>query len=144
MPTGQCLCAAVTFSLSAELRFFYRCHCSLCRRQTGTGHNCATIVTESSFRWVSGQAEIKTWHKPSGYRTDFCRQCGSTVPNVLRGLPYVWVPLGLLNQQTGPMSCIGDYCLGDAMQWDSLKSDLAFEAAPESLEFLLRALQVEL
>lgn len=39
MLTGQCLCGAVVFSLSAEPLYFYRCHCSLCRRQTGTGYN---------------------------------------------------------------------------------------------------------
>lgn len=142
MLTGQCLCTAVTFALTTEPRYFYRCHCSLCRRQTGTGYNCATIVTESSFQWVTGQAEISTWRKPSGYRNDFCKQCGSTVPNTLRGSPYVWVPLGLLDQQTSSMTCIGDYCLGDARQWDTLRSETAFDATPESLESLLAALRV--
>lgn len=50
MTTGQCLCSAVRFSLSVKPRFFYRCHCSLCRRQTGVGHNLATLVGVHDFR----------------------------------------------------------------------------------------------
>jgi len=142
MPTGQCLCASVRFSLEAAPLFFYRCHCSLCRRQTGTGYNCATIVTAAHFHWLAGQADISTWQKPSGYRNDFCKQCGTTVPNLLRGLPYVWVPLGLLDPQTHSMTCIGDYCLNDAMDWDTLRSHTCLEGAPASVESLIAALGV--
>ena len=142
MLTGQCLCGAVVFSLSAEPLYFYRCHCSLCRRQTGTGYNCATIVTEAGFKWHAGEAEINSWCKSSGYRNDFCKQCGSTVPNALRGSRYVWVPLGLMAAQGSAMVCVGDYCVGDAMPWDTLRSEHVFEASVESLESLLGALRV--
>jgi len=143
MLTGHCLCAAITFSLKTEPAFFYRCHCSLCRRQTGTGYNCATVVREADFQWQAGQADISTWQKPSGYRNDFCRQCGSTVPNALRGTSYVWVPLGLLNPQTTPLTCIGDYCLSDATHWDTVRSAHGVDGAIESLDALLTALQIK-
>jgi hypothetical protein len=142
MLTGQCLCGTVAFTLSAQPLYFYRCHCSLCRRQTGTGYNCATIVTESSFEWQAGQAEINTWRKPTGYRNDFCKQCGSTVPNALRGSRYVWVPLGLLAAQGSAMTCVGDYCVGEAMGWDTLRSEHVVDACVESLDSLLGALRV--
>lgn len=143
MLTGQCLCASVVFTLKTEPLYFYRCHCSLCRKQTGTGYNCATIVPQSTFQWEAGKSEISTWVKPSGYRNDFCKQCGSTVPNALRGSPYMWIPLGLLDPQTPPMKCIGDYCLSDAMQWDTLKAENTFDGATESLASLLAALRAE-
>ena len=143
MLIGNCLCGAVAFTLSAAPRYFYRCHCSLCRRQTGTGYNCATAVPETAFAWTAGQARISSWLKPSGYRNDFCKQCGSTVPNVLRGSPYVWVPLGLLEPQAEAMQCVGDYCVGDAQQWDTLRSEHTFDSHPESLAALLAALRVD-
>lgn len=108
MITGQCLCAAVRFSLTVEPRFFYRCHCSLCRKQTGVGFNLATLLNARDFRWDAGQDSINSWIKPSGYRNDFCAQCGSTVPNPLRGSPYVWIPLGLLDEDLN-VECIGDF-----------------------------------
>lgn len=142
MLTGQCLCGTVVFSLRTEPLYFYRCHCSLCRRQTGTGHNCATIVTGSSFHWETGQDQINTWSKSTGYRNDFCKQCGTTVPNALRGSPYVWVPLGLLEQQGRALQCAGDYCVDDAMPWDTLVSECTHAGGPESLASLLAALRV--
>jgi len=142
MASGQCLCGAVRFSLKVEPRFFYRCHCSLCRKQTGVGHNLATLVSASAFQWDAGQGVISSWQKPSGYRNDFCSQCGSTVPNVLRQSPYFWIPLGLLDD-TLNMECIGDFCTDDAMPWDGLRSEKGDCAAVESLEFLLHELQVD-
>lgn len=117
MTSGQCLCGAVRFSLEVEPRYFYRCHCSLCRKQTGVGHNLATLVKADDFRWLAGQALISSWQKPSGYRNDFCSSCGSTVPNPLRQTPYFWIPLGLLDVELSSV-CIGDFCTDDAMPWD--------------------------
>ena len=142
MVSGQCLCAAVRFCIAVEPRFFYRCHCSLCRKQTGVGHNLATLVKADEFRWLAGQALISSWQKPSGYRNDFCSSCGSTVPNPLRQTPYFWIPLGLLDVELSSV-CIGDFCTDDAMPWDQHRSPNSHRAAPESLGFILQALQVD-
>ncbi|MBC2688562.1 GFA family protein [Pseudomonas kielensis] len=142
MTSGQCLCGAVRFSLEVEPRYFYRCHCSLCRKQTGVGHNLATLVKADEFRWLAGQALISSWQKPSGYRNDFCSSCGSTVPNPLRQTPYFWIPLGLLDVELSSV-CIGDFCTDDAMPWDQHRSPNSHRAAPESLGFILQALQVD-
>lgn len=142
MTSGQCLCGAVRFTLEVEPRYFYRCHCSLCRKQTGVGHNLATLVKADDFRWLAGQALISSWQKTSGYRNDFCSSCGSTVPNPLRQTPYVWIPLGLLDVELS-MVCIGDFCTDDAMPWDQHRSPNSHRAAPESLGFILKALQVD-
>lgn len=142
MTSGQCLCGAVRFSLEVEPHYFYRCHCSLCRKQTGVGHNLATLVKADDFRWLAGQALISSWQKPSGYRNDFCSSCGSTVPNPLRQTPYFWIPLGLLDVELSSV-CIGDFCTDDAMPWDQHRSPNSHRAAPESLGFILQALQVD-
>ncbi|MDU1953835.1 MAG: GFA family protein [Atlantibacter hermannii] len=75
---------------------FYLCHCSLCRKQSGVGYNLATLVKDSAFRLIKGKNCIASWSKPTGYRTDFCTVCGSTVPNSLRDVPYVWISVGLI------------------------------------------------
>lgn len=46
---GACLCETVAFEISVTPTRYYRCHCSLCRKQSGTGYNLATIVKESDF-----------------------------------------------------------------------------------------------
>lgn len=95
---GECLCGAVVFEIEGELPNLYQCHCSLCRKATGSNANAATFVEGKSFRWISGQSNICSFQKPTGYRSDFCSGCGSPVPNRLRGTDVIWVPAGLLEE----------------------------------------------
>ena len=95
---GECLCGNVKFEIKEEIRNFYQCHCSLCRKATGTTSNTATFVKGESFYWVSGESDISSYKKPSGYRSDFCSVCGSLVPNSLRDSGMVWIPAGLLDE----------------------------------------------
>lgn len=133
---GACLCETVTFHISVIPERFYRCHCSLCRKQSGTGFNLATLVKEDDFSWLSGESQIASWRKPTGYRNDFCASCGSTVPNRLRDAPYIWLPVGLLNDAAN-MQCIGDYCTDDAMIWDTTRSEINHPGPVGSLSALL-------
>ena len=83
---GECLCGSVSFEIEGDLPNLYQCHCSLCRKATGSSANAATLVNEEHFRWLSGQSEIRSFQKPTGYRSDFCSVCGSPVPFNLRTL----------------------------------------------------------
>jgi hypothetical protein len=94
---GKCLCGTVEFEIVGALPKLYQCHCSLCRKQGGSSSNTATIVDAENFRWLSGQEHVSSWVKDTGFRSDFCSKCGSPVPNPLRGNPYFWVPVGLLD-----------------------------------------------
>lgn len=93
---GECLCGRISFQVTGSLRDLYQCHCSLCRKVTGAAANAATFVPGDQFRWLSGADGIRTFQKPSGYRSDFCGECGSPVPNPLRETGLVWIPAGLL------------------------------------------------
>src|ERR1700722_4436493 len=98
---GSCLCGKIEFQLVGDLPKIYQCHCSLCRKQGGSSSNSAIIVIAESFRWLSGESQISSYVKPTGFRSDFCSQCGSPVPNPLRDTPYYWVPAGLLDYSAG-------------------------------------------
>lgn len=138
---GSCLCETVVFEISISPTLYYRCHCSLCRKQTGTGYNLATLIKERDFAWLAGEREIASWRKPTGYRTDFCVSCGSAVPNRLRDRPYIWLPIGLLDAPV-EMQCIGDYCTDDAMPWDHTRSETHYAGPVASLNALLTSLKI--
>jgi hypothetical protein len=85
---GNCLCGKIAFQIIGDLPKLYQCHCSLCRKQSGSSSNSATFVEAARLRWISGQDHIASYVKPTGFRSDFCSHCGSPVPNPVRATSY--------------------------------------------------------
>jgi hypothetical protein len=130
---GTCLCGAVTFDIVGPLPKLYQCHCSLCRKQSGSTSNTAAIVTKDQFRWVAGQDCLSSYVKESGFRSDFCSRCGSPVPNPLRGTDYYWVPTGLLEGGLA-LEVAAHLCVASRASWDKIPSDaVTFEHLPPDL-----------
>jgi len=128
--TGRCLCGAISFEADVRGYGLYRCHCSLCRRQSGAASNAATIIPRASFRWLSGEHLIRSWVKSTGFRSSFCSHCGSPVPNPLRESDQMWIPVGLL-EDTGELRVVVDMHVASAASWDaSATSDRCFDATP--------------
>jgi hypothetical protein len=115
---GHCLCGQVEFEIDGSGYKLYQCHCTLCRRQGGSASNTATIVPNAKFRWLRGAAQISSWVKDTGFRSDFCSTCGSTVPNPLRKTAYVWVPAGLLDDG-GDLEITAQLYVSSKAPWDS-------------------------
>lgn len=64
MISGQCNCGAVTYELNANPWGVVVCHCSICRRSTGTNGNAVLIIGNNDFHWKTGTEEVSTWKKP--------------------------------------------------------------------------------
>ena len=75
MNTGQCLCGAVTYKVSAPLRQVIACHCKQCQRTSGF-HVAATSAPRDAVA-IGGDV---TWYTSSGLaRRGFCGTCGSNL-----------------------------------------------------------------
>jgi hypothetical protein len=137
---GKCLCGEVQFEIQGDLPNLYQCHCSLCRKATGSTANAATFVHQQDFRWLSGKGRITSFQKPTGYRSDFCSVCGSPVPNQLRGTELVWVPAGLLEK--GFDAAVNVHLhLDSAAAWErDSENCVRLGAGPDSLDALNQAL----
>ena len=133
---GQCLCGQVTFEIEGDRVKLYQCHCSLCRKQSGTFSNAATVVPINNFRWLRGVELISMWQKDSGFRSHFCSNCGSPVPNPLRNTAYYWVPAGLL-EDGDKLEVVAHLCVTSRASWDpsSLKG-LCYDEVPDMTEFI--------
>ncbi len=92
MLTGECNCGAVAFEVTETVTDIFVCHCSICRRSTGSGGIEVVLVPQASFRWLRGEEMIATWQKPEGaWQTWFCRTCGGRVPGT-NDEAYMFVP----------------------------------------------------
>jgi len=96
---GKCLCGEVQFEIEGETPNLLQCHCSLCRKQSGSSANAATFVDESKFAWKSGLDKVSYFKKDTGFNSNFCSICGSPVPNQLSDTDKYWIPAGLLEDE---------------------------------------------
>ena len=77
--TGGCLCGAVRYQYSGPLERMGYCHCSDCRRTTGSAFNISVRVEKNGFRVVKGGTKGFTKTADSGIELTrhFCADCGS-------------------------------------------------------------------
>ena len=65
MASGECNCGAGQFEIDADLSGVFVCHCSICRRFTGSNGIAVVLVANERFRWLRGTELIETWKKPN-------------------------------------------------------------------------------
>ena len=77
---GSCLCGEVAFEVEGPFEQFLNCHCSRCRKATGTAHSCEVIVKALALRWLRGEQSVMRFDLPQArsFATAFCRTCGQS------------------------------------------------------------------
>lgn len=98
---GRCLCGACVFELKGRISAVGKCHCSKCRRVSGTGSNAVHWARPQNVEWISGTEKIKRFHFPDGWGTSFCSECGSPLPAMNFDETMWFVPAGLLDEDPG-------------------------------------------
>ena len=100
---GSCLCGAVRFRIEPPYVAFQYCHCSRCRKTSGSAHCANLFVPTAQFAWTAGEAEVRR-HEHAAARafcTGFCATCGSRLPWITRNGKLAIVPAGALDGDPG-------------------------------------------
>jgi hypothetical protein len=77
--TGGCLCGGVRFEISEPLVSAGYCHCTRCRRRTGTAASVQARIAPGSLRVTAGEELLRSYDPPSGYSKVFCSACGAAL-----------------------------------------------------------------
>lgn len=122
MTVGKCLCGNIEFTckLDGSSIKIYQCHCSLCKRQSGSSSNSATIIRSEDFDWIKNKG-IRVWKKDTGFNAHFCENCGCSVPNIFAD-KYYWIPVGLLDVEK-EVQVVAHFCLSSKSSWHKLADD---------------------
>ncbi|MBC8211111.1 MAG: GFA family protein [Gammaproteobacteria bacterium] len=101
--TGSCLCGKVSYQLSGNSGVFQYCHCSRCRKFSGSAHAANLIVSPEQFKWLSGEDHVGRFEHPDAkhFATSFCKNCGSSLPWLGKSRKAVVVPAGTLDVDPG-------------------------------------------
>ncbi|MCG8505732.1 MAG: GFA family protein [Sphingomonadales bacterium] len=132
MVTGQCNCGAVAFEVRAELSDVFICHCSICRRYTGSSGIAVVIADNQQFRWLRGEDQIAIWEKPDAdWQAHFCRLCGSALPGP-NDEARMFIPAGLISDGGENLRVAHHIWVGSKAVWDEIgdsgkQHDEAFE-----------------
>lgn len=79
MIRGHCECGRVRYEVDAEIEDFSHCHCSQCRRLHGAAYATFAGVVRDKLRYLSGEADIKTYASSAFNDRIFCGICGSSI-----------------------------------------------------------------
>jgi len=100
---GSCLCNAVTYQFSGPEFVFQYCHCSRCRKFTGSAHAANIIIDPKQFEWLGGKEMVGRYEHPEAkhYATGFCKRCGSSLPWLAKSGRSMVIPAGTLDDDPG-------------------------------------------
>lgn len=92
---GSCQCGAVTYEVADEFIFAVNCHCSICRRATGSAFKPLAGIERVKLRVTRGENNIQivgadSWHD------ERCKLCGSFLFAVVRDGKFAHVAMGTL------------------------------------------------
>ncbi len=93
---GACLCGAVEYAVLDEFEYALNCHCSQCRRATGSAFKPMAGIVRSKFGINKGADSLLIHGDQKAAHDVHCGECGSLLVSVVREGEYVHVTMGTL------------------------------------------------
>lgn len=126
---GSCLCGAVRYEVEGVFEHFFLCHCSHCRKDTGSAHAANLFAAGATLRWLAGQDKVSTFRLPgTRHARSFCAICGSALPLAAPGM--LVVPAGSLDDAPGMRPQAHLFTASRADWDDALETLPGFERFP--------------
>ena len=125
---GKCLCGAVRYSVRDEFVYALNCHCSNCRRATGSAFKPFGGIEREKLSIVTGEDRLLTFGDDTGDDVR-CKTCGSLLYSVVREGTYVHVAFGTL-VDTPSLTPTAHIFVGSKAPWFTITDHL-----PQHQEF---------
>ncbi len=122
--SGGCACGAIRYETDAAPTVMLNCHCSDCRKASGSGYAAIVVVPKSSVQ-LNGEARFHKVRGGSGRIVErgFCPDCGSPLFIKLEHLPDILgIQAGSLDDPARHRPSM-DLYTGSAPPWDSMHPD---------------------
>jgi hypothetical protein len=108
----------VTYEIAGELERFFLCHCSRCRKDTGSAHAANVFSTTAQLHWLSGEDAVTRYQLPSTrHSKSFCSRCGSALPGMQLEGKLLVIPAGSLDSRL-PITADAHIYVADRADWD--------------------------
>jgi len=124
MPTATCLCTRVKINLTGPIGPAVYCHCSQCRRASGSAFATNASIRAEYVEFAEGKDLIREYESSPGEYRAFCSNCGSPVYWRAAAYPKVYrIRLGTLKEDPGTRPAAHVY-VGSKAEWGAITDDL--------------------
>ncbi len=122
MLVGSCGCGIVRYEVEDAFLYAANCHCSACRRTTGSAFKPFAGIERQRLHVIEGQSHLTLRGEPAGHDA-FCGSCGALLYSVVRDGAVVHVAMGTLigDPTIRPSAHI---FVGSKAPWFSITDDL--------------------
>ena len=124
MYTGACLCGAIKVELKGSIESIIHCHCSLCRKNSGTAYATNGFVNADEFSVLDPHNKLNYYAFKEGKHRHFCSVCACPIfssnsenPSKLR------IRLGILDSDINERPTSHNFMSSKA-NWDDLDAAL--------------------
>ena len=92
---GKCMCGAVQYAVADEFLYAVNCHCSNCRRSTGSAFKPFAGIEREKLAITNGEGDLMRFGGEKAHNAH-CKLCGSLLYSLVRDGAFVHVPMGTL------------------------------------------------
>ena len=130
--SGSCLCGKVRIQVPDDFKYMGNCHCSECRKFSGSDYASVGGLDSSKFKIIDGESDITYFKKTEETDLAFCSVCGSSLFSRKNTGHRHNVRLGILNDIPANKPTFHIFT-GSKAEWNNICDDLPqFEEGPSS------------
>jgi hypothetical protein len=122
MLAGECFCGAVRYAVADAFAYALNCHCSNCRRTTGSAFKPFAGIARDKLRVTAGDNDLMIYGDKTGHDAH-CGRCGSLLYSVVRNGAFVHVAMGTLVDDPSIRPTVHIF-VGSKAPWYVISDDL--------------------
>lgn len=124
MYKGSCLCGAIKIELSGPITSIIHCHCSLCRKNSGTAYATNGFINSDDLEVLDPALKLNSFEFKPGKERHFCSVCASPIYSSNADNPgKLRLRLGILDSDIVEKPSSHNFVSSRA-NWDTMDSDL--------------------
>ena len=127
---GSCLCQGVRYEIGGPVGKAAYCHCSICRKWSGSALLGYAAVAQRDFRWSQGEDLLGRFPSSERVLRVFCKRCGSALAAwpTNPAVESAWLMMGTLDDDPGVRPAHHIFT-GNKAPWFEMTDDLPWHEA---------------
>ena len=126
MYKGGCLCGSLQYSLDGVVTDIIHCHCSLCRKASGSAYATNGFIEAKDFNLTDKEGTLAFYESSEGKRKYFCSACGAPIYSASALSPHRYrLRIGSLDSDIKERPMSHNFVTSKA-NWEEFEAELPY------------------